>query len=117
MLAASKFYLIFLLMNDRIARIKEMLTTQPNDAFLRHAMALEFIKMGNQNEARKTFEALLCEQPDYVGSYYHLAKLHESAGATETAVHWYQQGMEVAQRLGDRHAYNELRSAWEELTF
>lgn len=104
-------------MTDRISRIKEMLTSQPGDAFLRHALALEYLKQGLTYDARHTFEALLAEQPNYVGSYYHLAKIYEAAGATDTSVHWYRQGMEVAQRLGDRHAYNELRSAWEELTF
>lgn len=104
-------------MTDRIARIKEMLTSQPNDAFLQHALALEYVKLGDAEAARNSFEALLAAQPDYVGSYYHLAKLYEAEGAVDAAVQWYQKGMEVAQRLGDRHAFNELRSAWEELTF
>ena len=94
-----------------------MLTSQPGDAFLRHALALEYVKAGDVQAARSTFEELLADQPDYVGSYYHLAKLYESEGATDAAVQWYERGMEVAQRVGDRHAFNELRSAWEELTF
>jgi hypothetical protein len=36
---------------------------------------------------------------------------------TNDAINVYQQGMQQALKTGDRHAYNELRSAYEELTF
>ena len=62
---------------QRIETIKEFLKSNPNDNFLRHALALEYIKTGDDEGARKLFEAILHESPDYVGSYYHLAKLLE----------------------------------------
>ncbi|MEY3947948.1 MAG: hypothetical protein RL512_759, partial [Bacteroidota bacterium] len=39
------------------------------------------------------------------------------SGETERAVLVYERGMAQAKLLNDLHAYNELRSAWEELTF
>jgi len=44
---------------DRIEKIKEMMAGNPRDSFLCHALALEFIKLGNDNDARKLFESIL----------------------------------------------------------
>ncbi|HOA38706.1 MAG TPA: tetratricopeptide repeat protein [Flavihumibacter sp.] len=104
-------------MTDRITKLRGFLATNPSDAFLQHALALEWIKAGDEPQARAVFEKLLGETPGYVGSYYHLAKLLERQGETEGAINWYQQGMEAAQKAGDQHAYSELRSALEELQF
>jgi Tfp pilus assembly protein PilF len=102
---------------DRIERIKEMLLAQPGDSFLQHALALEYIKLGNDEEARLLFEEILNREPDYVGSYYHLAKLYERNGRTEDAIKVYIKGMEEAKKAGESHALGELRGAYEELTF
>jgi Tfp pilus assembly protein PilF len=102
---------------ERIDKIKGMLVDNPADNFLQHALALEYIKLGNDGEARKLFEAILEREPGYVGSYYHLAKLLERVGETDNAISVYEKGMEETKRVGDDHAFGELRSAYEELTF
>lgn len=102
---------------NRIERINEFLKSNPKDNFLRHALALEYIKEGEEVQARKLFEDILSESPDYVGSYYHLAKLLERNGETELAIHWYEKGMEAAKKAEDQHAYNELQSAYEDLVY
>ncbi|HEY0677839.1 MAG TPA: tetratricopeptide repeat protein [Chitinophagaceae bacterium] len=102
---------------ERIEKIKEFLLASPNDSFLEHALALEYIKLGRDDEARLLFEKLLQRDPGYVGSYYHLAKLLERTGHESLAVEWYEKGMAAAKAAGDNHAYGELRSAYEELTF
>ena len=102
---------------DRIETLKEFLKQDPTDSFLKHALALEYIKTGDDSTAQKLFEEILRREPGYIGSYYHLAKLFERNGDAATAVSWYEKGMEQARRAGENHAYNELRSAYEELTF
>ena len=102
---------------DRITQLKEFLKTSPGDSFLRHALALEYIKLGDDNTARSIFEEILTQDPGYIGSYYHLAKLLERTGDTNLAIEWYEKGMEAAKQAGEKHAYGELRSAYEELTF
>ena len=92
-----------------------MLAQQPHDPFLNHALALEEIKLGKDEVALDLFVRLLERNPDYVGSYYHLGKLHERAGDEEQAIRVYEQGMEVAKKLGDNHALNELRAAYDNL--
>ena len=100
---------------DRIEKLKQFLAESPNDSFLKHALALEYIKLGKEAEAREQFETLLAADPGYVGSYYHLAKLLERNNETEAAIKIYEAGMEQAKKAGDKHAYGELRGAYEEL--
>lgn len=104
-------------MLDRIALIKEMLLHNPSDCFLRHALALEYIKLNNDTDARILFESILTDYPNYVGSYYHLAKLLERVGETNKAIEWYEKGMAAAKEANDQHSYNELQGAYEELVY
>lgn len=102
---------------SRIEQINEFLKSNPNDSFLQHALALEYIKLGDETTAKELFETILKREPGYVGSYYHLAKLLERTNDTTTAIQWYEKGMEATKAAGDSHAYNELRAAYEELVF
>ena len=102
---------------ERIEKLKEFLKQNPDDSFVQHALALEYIKAGDDSAAQKLFEEILQRDPEYIGSYYHLAKLFERNGNAEAAVKWYEKGMELAKKAGENHAYSELRSAYEELMF
>lgn len=102
---------------DRISKLNEFLRQNPADCFIQHALALEYIKMGDDEKARQLFEGILIQDPGYVGSYYHLAKLLERNNKPEEAIKCYEKGMIETKKAGDVHAFNELRAAWEELTF
>ena len=97
--------------------MNEFLKLNPRDSFIQHALALEYIKMGNDEEARSLFEEILNREPGYIGSYYHLARLLERNNKTEEAIRVYEKGMEEAKKAGEHHAFGELRGAYEELTF
>ncbi len=102
---------------ERIEKLKEFLRVNPADSFVQHALALEYIKLGDDKTARALFEEILDREPGYIGSYYHLAKLLERNEQTDEAIRWYEKGMHQAKEAGDKHAFGELRSAYEELTF
>ncbi|MGZ5246927.1 MAG: tetratricopeptide repeat protein [Flavitalea sp.] len=102
---------------DRINKIKEFLEQTPTDSFLQHALALEYIKVENDPDARKLFEEILQRDPTYTGSYYHLGKLLERVGETQNALLCYERGMEECKKLGDQHSYNELQGAYEDLAY
>jgi Tfp pilus assembly protein PilF len=102
---------------DRIAKLKEFLASNPNDSFIKHALALEYVKLGDDSEARKLFEQVLSNDENYIGSYYHLAKLLERNDQREDAVKWYEKGLIKAKEAGDNHAYNELQNAYEDLIY
>ena len=101
----------------RIERIKEMLAANPGDSFLQHALALEYIKIEEDEQARQLFESLLEDDENYVGSYYHLAKLLERNDRAKDAKEVYERGMIKAKECGDTHTYNELRTAYEDLIY
>lgn len=102
---------------ERIQRIIEFLQQQPKDNFLRHALALEYQKMGEDMKAKELFEEVLGDSPDYIGSYYHLAKCLEKLKDKNGAIECYEKGMAAAQLAKDDHAYRELQSAYEDLVY
>jgi tetratricopeptide (TPR) repeat protein len=100
---------------SRVDKILEMMQAGGKDPFLQHALALEYIKIGELESALDQFVDLLDANPDYVGSYYHLGKLYERLNKPQMAITTYENGMDVAKRLKEQHAYNELMSARDEL--
>jgi tetratricopeptide (TPR) repeat protein len=102
---------------DRLARLQDLLKTSPGDNFLEHALALEYIKAGDEAGARQVFEGILTRDPGYIGSYYHLGKLLERINETALAIQWYERGMAAAKAAADHHALGELRAAYEDLVF
>jgi Tfp pilus assembly protein PilF len=102
---------------DRIAKINEFLKDSPKDNFLRHALALEYVKIGEDEKAKILFTEILSGSPEYIGSYYHLAKLLEKLNEIPSAIEWYEKGMAVTKEAGDQHAYNELQAAYEDLAY
>lgn len=102
---------------DKIKKLQEYLGCQPEDTFLMHALALEYVKVDDLQAAKGWFERVLTIDPGYTGTYYHLAKLLETIGAREDAIRIYEQGMEACTAAGDQHAYRELQSAYEDLVY
>ena len=100
---------------SRIEKLLEYMRTSGKDSFLQHALALEYIKIGREAEARDLFTEILKREPTYVGSYYHLGKLLERLGQNEEAIATYEKGMEEARKAKDQHSYNELQAAYEDL--
>lgn len=100
---------------DRIQKLKDYIKTAQKDSFLQHALALEYIKIGNDLEARGLFNEILKREPTYIGSYYHLGKLYERLGDIPKALRVYGRGMEEAKKAGDQHSYNELQAAFEDI--
>jgi FimV-like protein len=101
---------------DRIEKLKEFLITEPDDPFIKHALALEYIKIGELVTARRLLEEVLAKDPGAVGSYYQLGKLLEGIGEVKLAMEWYARGMVAAKAAGEKRAYNELQSAYDELS-
>ena len=102
---------------NRIEKILEFLAQQPQDNFLRHALALEYLKMGEDQQAKDLFLEIVTQSPDYIGSYYHLAKTLEKLALRTEAIEWYEKGMAAAKLAKDDHAYRELQGACEDLVY
>ncbi len=101
---------------ENIDKLKTFLKNSPDDPFLKHALALEYIKSGNSEEAKQLFTEILTADPTYIGTYYHLAKLLESQGDFESAGEWYKKGMEASAFVKDQKTFNELQAGLEDMT-
>lgn len=96
---------------DRLTTLLEFHAEDPSDAFTRFAIAQEYAKRGEADEALAFYEGLARDLPNYVGTYYHLGKLYEQLNRKEDARSIYRRGMEVAQAQSDFHARAELNDA------
>ena len=102
---------------ERIEKLTAFLKKSPQDSFLQHALALEYVKLGDDEKAKNLFEAILATDAGYIGTYYHLGKLLERTGNQPQAIETYQKGMVEAKKAGDNHTFNELQAAYEDLVF
>ena len=100
---------------ERIEKINSMLTQFPQDCFLWHALALEYVKIGKYAEARMHFEHVLSLNVNYVGTYYHLGKTLEKLQLRDEAERIYEEGIRQAGIAKDNHARNELQQALDDL--
>jgi predicted Zn-dependent protease len=98
---------------SRIDALKGFLDEDPADSFSRYALAMEHVKAGDLASAIREFETVVRNDPDYVATYYQLAKAHERAGRAGDASTAYRKGIAVATRLNDNHAREELTAALE----
>ncbi|SMO58877.1 tetratricopeptide repeat protein [Gracilimonas mengyeensis] len=98
-------------MNSRISTLAKAVKEHPDDSFYKFTLALEMLKIDEVNKARVLFEAIRQNDPEYVGVYYHLAKLYEQIDENKKAVETYKAGVKVAEEQNDLHTKSELSSA------
>jgi len=98
-------------MSSRLEQLLEMLEAEPQDAFLRYAVALEYEAAGSISEAISRIESLISDNPDYLGAYYKLGQLLEVSGAKEKALDVYQRGALVAKKQNNTKTLGEINTA------
>jgi len=100
---------------NRIEILKGFLAHEPKDSFSRYALALEYVKAGQSDDARRQFELVRDNDPDYVATYFQLAQLYRGLGLKHEAEKTYRTGITVAAKVGDSHTQGELEGALESL--
>ena len=98
--------------NTRLNKLLEFLDNDPNDSFIIYALATEYNSLNDIEKAFYYYLKLINEDPDYVGTYYHLGKLYEQEGEKDKAIDIYQKGMLVARNKRNMHALSELQGAY-----
>ena len=88
---------------DRISTLNEILAQDPNNAFARYGLAMEYANSGKAELALEQFGKLLAAQT--------LAK----SNRTDEARSMLQNGIAAAQRKGDSHAAGEMQGMLDEL--
>ncbi len=100
---------------DRIAMLTEILAENPDDAFARYGLAMEYSKAGEVERAIGEFKVLLEKNPDYTAGYFMAAQTLATAGRTEEAKRMLVDGIASARRTGNQHAQSEMTAMLEEL--
>jgi tetratricopeptide (TPR) repeat protein len=100
---------------DRIAMLAEILSQNPDDAFARYGLAMEFSNAGQLEPALVEFGKLLTSHPDYVAGYFMAAQALAKVARVEEAKTLLAQGIAAARRVGDAHAASEMSSMLAEL--
>jgi len=95
----------------RIEQLQQFLLENPQDPFLHYALTMEYVKLGDEEEALRSFEGMLRDYPDYVGTYYHFGKFLEKQGNKDRTIEIYQAGIGVARQVRNAHALSELQGA------
>ena len=95
---------------DRIAALNEILTQNPNDAFARYGLAMEYSKQGDLDRSLAEFSILLKASPDYTAGYFMAAQTLARADRTEDAKRMLTDGIATARRTGNLHAQSEMEA-------
>jgi predicted Zn-dependent protease len=100
---------------DRISLLTEVLTQNPNDAFARYGLAMEYAKAGDVERALEEFGKLLAAHPEYTAGYFMAAQTLVNANRTDEAKKMLVEGIASARRTGNQHAQSEMTAMLDEL--
>ncbi len=100
---------------DRVAMLTEILAQNPNDAFARYGLAMEFSNSGDIENAMQEFHKLLAAHPDYTAGYFMAAQALAKSNRAEEAKKMLSDGIVCAARTGNGHARSEMEATLAEL--
>jgi tetratricopeptide (TPR) repeat protein len=97
------------MISERIKILEQFIVDDPNDPFNHYALALELLK-SDKETAKKIFDMLIAEQPNYVPTYYQAALLYFELSLNDQAVKIIEQGIAESKRQSNQKAASELRA-------
>jgi len=95
--------------------LNEILAQNPDDAFARYGLALEYSNQGNVETALAEFKKLLSAHPDYTAGYFMAAQALAKADRNDEARNMLADGIASAKRTGKAHAQSEMEGMLAEL--
>ena len=100
---------------DKIAAFTEILEQNPDDAFARYGLAMEYRQRGQTALAMAQFNELEKRHPDYIAGYQMAAQILVAENKIEPARQRLQAGITAARRTGKQHAAAEMEAMLDEL--
>jgi tetratricopeptide (TPR) repeat protein len=97
---------------SRLDKLLAFIQNEPDDEFLKYALATEYLRLNDTEKALYYYEDLVNNHPAYTGTYYHLGKLYEALHRTDDAIRTYEKGMEITKAKRDMHAFSELQGVY-----
>jgi tetratricopeptide (TPR) repeat protein len=101
---------------SRLDKLLEFIKNEPDDEFLKYALATEYLRLNQADKALSYYEDLVNNHPGYTGTYYHLGKLYEALNRKDEAISTYEKGMEITKAKRDNHSFSELQAVYREAT-
>ncbi len=101
--------------DSRVPALKEILAANPDDAFARYALGLEYSGAGETEAALAEFQRLLAAHPDYTNGYFMAAQTLARSDRKEEAKAMLQRGIACAHRTRNQHALSEMEAMLDEL--
>ncbi len=95
---------------SRRAKLERLLQTNPNDAFLTFALAMELAKEGQFDQAVTQFDRVLALDAAYIPAHFQKGNTLLAAGRPHDARTALQAGISTAARSGDAHAAAEMQA-------
>lgn len=94
--------------NPRINQLFSLLEKAPQDVFLNYALAMEYLSIGNWQEAAGALAQVKHLDPQYLALYYHLGKVQIQLGELTEAANTLREGILLANRMKDFKTKAEL---------
>ncbi len=93
---------------SRRQQLEEMLAEDPNDAFLRYGLAMDYVSAGDDATAARHFHDLVQADAAYVAGYMQGGQALARLGRTDEARALWQRGVAQARAQGNAHAAEEM---------
>ena len=99
---------------DKVAAFTEILAHNPDDAFARYGLAIEYTQRNQVALALAEFDELQKRHPDYTAGYQMAAQTLLASGRIEEARERLLAGIASARRTGNQHALAEMEGLLED---
>jgi predicted Zn-dependent protease len=100
---------------DKLAGLTEILAMDPNNAFARYGLAMEYVNREELENALREFDTLVAAHPDYTAGYFMAAQALAKADRNPEAIARLNAGIASARRTGNNHALSEMQGMLDEL--
>jgi predicted Zn-dependent protease len=93
---------------SRLEKLQTMLAEDPNDTFLRYAVAMELRSNDQFTESEAGFRGLMESEPPYVPAFFMLGQMLAGEDRVNEAREVIRNGIEQARLQNDHHAAGEM---------
>ena len=101
--------------SPRLERLKQLVAKNPEGAFARYGLAMEYKSLRQWDRAVRTFEELFARHPGYIPGFLHFGSVLLERGLPEEAAAVFRRGIQACQDPADLHAREELEQALSQL--
>jgi predicted Zn-dependent protease len=104
-------------MQNRIEKLHDMLSEQPDDTFLLYAIAMEELALQHKAEAEKWLMHVIKKDPAHIAAHFRLGQLFAEMQRNEDAINWLEKGHALCLLKNEQKTAREIKALLDELLF